>query len=257
MDDIAKFLSRLRRQYNAVLTHAGRAELPAAPDPNARCLALAAPAGDDDEYVLRVLGVMDPFWGGCDVPSLIAELDEAKPARLKVLFDSPGGWVAYGFALYSDLTARRRAGMSLTCEARGLVASAAVLPFLAAEKDSRIMGDASMAMVHEVWSCAFACGAADEIESSLTKTVKAMRAMTGTYASVLAKRTGMTDGAARGVMKAETWYTSQEAVDAGLAGAVSEDDEDEDDMDAEARAALVAGARSALLQFKSGLTGVS
>ena len=259
MDDFSKFLGRLRREYNTVLAHASRPELPDAPDPSARCLVLAAlhSADSDDagEYELRVQGPMDPFWGGCNVPALIAELDEAKPSKLKVLVDSPGGWVAYGFSLYSDLMARRRAGMALTCEARGLVASAAVLPFLAADTEHRTMGDASLAMVHPVWGMAFEVGDADDIEASMSKTLKAMRAMNATYIAALAKRTGMTYAAAETAMKAETWYSAEEAVSAGLAGAVVEDADEDEKMETSAQAALVAGARSALLQFKAGLTG--
>ena len=73
---------------------------------------------------------MDPFWGGCDVPALIAELDKAKPKSLRVLIESPGGLVSYGLALFNDLSPGGSVTVWLSrLEAAGIVASAAVLPF--------------------------------------------------------------------------------------------------------------------------------
>ena len=135
--------------------------------------------------------------GGCDVPGLIAELDEAKPDALRVLVESPGGLVSYGLALYSDLAARRREGMALRTEARGIVASAAVLPFLAAEGDDRTMSDGSLLMVHEVWGGFFFAGPADDLEKESSKQVKAMRAMTTTYAGIVQKATALSAAAVK------------------------------------------------------------
>ena len=184
-------------------------------------------------------------------PQLIAELDNAKPKALKLLIDSPGGLVSFGFALYSDLVARQREGMSLVTEARGIVASAAVLPFLAAGADDRTMGDASMLMIHNVWGFLMFMGDANQLRAEADKQIKAMDAMTDNYAAIVGKATGMKAADVTAAMDAETWYSAAESVEAGFAAEVAEKAEDSKEQ-----ARLRETARQALAQFRLGNVGV-
>lgn len=229
MEDLFAFLTRLRAEYNRVYARSGsQARVANSPDPERRCFALAQ---DGNEHILRVQGPLDSWWGGANVPELIAELDKAQPMSLRVLIESPGGLVSDGLALYSDLRARAREGMGLSTEARGIVASAAVLPFLAAPPEARSMGDGSMIMVHNVWTALFLVGDSGEIRSEAEKAANAAEKMSDTYASILVDRTGMASDTARAAMNAETWYSAADAVEAGYAARVVEDVA-EDDIEA-------------------------
>ena len=246
--DILQFIAKLRAGYEAVYAKAGR-------DPKAELATqqqfyALSKEDDDGGYMLRVSGPMDPFNSKGSTPELIAELDAAKPTALRVLFDSPGGLVSYGFALYSDLIARKREGMALTCEARGIVASAATLPFLAADADSRIMGDGSMLMIHNVWGFLMFMGDAAELEKEAARQVKAMRAMTDNYAAIVAKSTGMKAADVTAAMSAETWYSAEESVENGFAAKVAGDADDPKET-----ARLRQHARVALAQFRLGYAG--
>ena len=110
----------------------------------------------------RISGVLDE-WFGMDVRALIAELDKLQPTAITLLVESPGGLVADGLAIYSDLMRRAENGVTVTAEARGLVASAAVLPYLAAS--TRVLGDGSQIMVHSPWGGIFWIGSSAEIRA--------------------------------------------------------------------------------------------
>ena len=216
---------------------------------------------EEGEMTIRIQGPFDPYYG-VNVNTIIRDLDEAEGLKkLNLLIESPGGFVTDGFKLYSDLRARARNGLEITAESRGLVASAAVLPFLAA--DERLLGDATNLMVHNIWGIIFAIGDADELESEAAKTVKAMRSLGGTYTDILAERTGMTKRVARNLMKEETWYNREEAIDAGLATGLASDpiptpepaddddlDDDLDLFDAEELTHIKGAATRAMAQFR-------
>ena len=197
-----------------------------------RCLdpeAAAAPpitsltvGADDDARALavRVQGPLDA-WFGFDVRALIADLDEADPQSIHLLIESPGGFLSDGLALYNDLRARARSGVTVTAEARGVVASAAVLPFLAA--DTRTMTTGTELMVHNPWSLLLMAGTADDIEDTVTKVVAGLRSGEKTYRDVLVERTGASRQQVTAWLKDETWFAPEEAVAGGFATAVMED----------------------------------
>ena len=177
---------------------------------------------DDDARALavRVQGPLDA-WFGFDVRALISDLDEAAPQSIHLLIESPGGFLSDGLALYNDLRARARSGVTVTAEARGVVASAAVLPFLAA--DTRTMTTGTELMIHNPWSLLLMAGAADDIEDTVTKVVAGLRSAEKTYREVLVERTGASRQQVTAWLKDETWFAPEEAVDGGFATAVIED----------------------------------
>ena len=197
-----------------------------------RCLdpeAAAAPpitsltvGADDDARALavRVQGPLDA-WFGFDVRALISDLDEAAPQSIHLLIESPGGFLSDGLALYNDLRARARSGVTVTAEARGVVASAAVLPFLAA--DTRTMTTGTELMIHNPWSLLLMAGTADDIEDAVTKVVGGLRSAEKTNREVLVERTGASRQKVTTWLKDETWFAPEEAVDGGFATAVIED----------------------------------
>ena len=211
-----EFLVKMLNHFRAVAKHAGV---------EFKCLeeegtneGVLETSQDGDEMVMRIQGPLDD-WYGVSAKDIIAKLDEANPKKLRLLIESPGGFVSEGLALYSDLRARATNGTEITAEARGLVASAAILPFLSA--DTRLMGEGSMLMVHEPWGCLFACGTASELEKWGSQTTKALRSMTKTFVNVLSDRTEDTKKSVAELLADETWYTSDEAIEAGYASAMS------------------------------------
>ena len=146
-------------------------------------------AADDDARALtvRVQGPLDA-WFGFDVRALIADLDDADPQSIHLLIESPGGFLSDGLALYNDLRGRARNGVTVTAEARGVVASAAVLPFLAAE--TRTMTTGTELMVHNPFSLLLLAGTADMVESRAAQVVAGLRSAEKTYREVIADRTG-------------------------------------------------------------------
>ena len=135
-----EFLVKMLNHFRAVATHAG-VEFKCLEEDGTNENVLET-SQDGDEMVMRIQGPLDD-WYGVSAKEIIAKLDEANPKKLRLLIESPGGFVTEGLALYSDLRARTKAGTTIISEARGLVASAAILPFLAA--DTRYMGEGSIA----------------------------------------------------------------------------------------------------------------
>ena len=168
---------------------------------------------DGAPVVLRISGALDP-WFGIDVRDLIAELDKLQPTAITLLIESPGGLVADGLAIYSDLMRRAEAGVTITAEARGVVASAAVLPYLAAS--TRIMGDGSQIMVHEPWGGVMWLGTGAEIRAESERVVNALDAATATYAEAIVKGTGKTAAAVAKWLETDTWFTASDAEKAGF-----------------------------------------
>ena len=176
--------------------------------------------GDARAVTVRVQGPLGA-WFGFDVRELITDLDAADPQSIHLLIESPGGFLSDGVALYNDLRARARSGVTVTAEARGVVASAAVLPFLAA--DTRTMTTGTALMIHNPWSLLLMAGEADDIEDTVTKVVAGLRSAEKTNREVLVERTGASRQQVTTWLKDETWFAPEEAVTAGFATAVIED----------------------------------
>lgn len=179
----------------------------------------------EQDMVIRIQGPIDN-WYGVSAGDIIAELDKHNPQSIMLLIDSPGGMLSEGLAMYADLRARAKEGVTVKAEARGVVASAAILPFVAA--DTRTMGDGAMLMIHNPWAFLFAIGDADDIKSEADSTIRALNAHTGNYADIIVARTDIAKGDIRQAMKDETWYNASESIDAGFA------DEGQSDLPAEA-----------------------
>ena len=219
--ELLTLIERRAAAYRAIQDRAGvsfRCLDPGADDSPAP--ASVDPSEDDGRVIVRIQGPLDWLWG-FDYRQLISDLDAVSPEAIHLLIGSPGGFLSDGLALYSDLRARARDGVTVTSEARGVVASAAVLPFLAA--DERTMTTGTELMVHEPWSFLLAIGTADEIEDGTGKLINGLRAGEKTLRDVMVERTAKSRQQVSAWLKAETWFTPDEAVEAGFATAVTED----------------------------------
>ncbi|GAA4182777.1 head maturation protease, ClpP-related [Shinella granuli] len=128
---------------------------------------------------------------------------------ITVAINSGGGIAVDGSAIYNILSGHRG---KVHVEIIGIAASAASLIAMAGHTITML--DGSILMIHEPHN--FTYGDSDAHQ----RTVEQLEAHAVAYAKVYAKRAGISEAAARQVMKAETWYTPDEAVAAGFATAV-------------------------------------
>ena len=199
---------------------------------------------DGDQMTLRISGPLDP-WFGVTSKALTEAIDKEQPKSLLLQITSPGGLAFEGLNMYSALASYKRDGMEINSEAQGLVASAAVMPFLAG--DERTINEGSLIMVHEPFGGIFAFGTADEILSEAQKAVNALNAIDGEYSSIAAKRTNISRKQMAEWLRDETWFNSAEAVKHGFAHEAVEGQADEPDAE------VVKQARAAQASFLLGL----
>lgn len=139
----------------------------------------------------------------------VADQLEGVHGDLHVRINSPGGDVFDGYAIFNMLGAHDG---QITVTVEGLAASAA--SFIAMAGDEIRMCLASQMMIHD------ASGICIGNAQDMRDWAAVLDSVSTTIAGVYAERAGGDDSAWRGLMQAETWYTPQEAVDAGLADEV-------------------------------------
>lgn len=143
---------------------------------------------------------------GVSAREFARELRDLDVDVIDLRVNSPGGSVFDGIAIMNTLR-RHKARVDVTVD--GLAASAASVVAMAG--DHIVMNRGSELMIHEAWG--FAAGDAKtmrEMGDSLDKA-------SGSIADVYASRAGGEAAVWRERMLAETWYTAEEAVLAGLA----------------------------------------
>lgn len=147
---------------------------------------------------------------GVSAQDFVAELAQLKVSTLEVHLNSPGGDVFDGLAIYNAL---RRFPAKKTGYIDGIAASAA--SFIAMACDELLIERNAQMMVHD--ASGICIGNASEMQMMATLLDKA----SDNIADIYLQRAGGTLEQWRGAMKVETWYSSAEAVTAGLADAVA------------------------------------
>ncbi|CAH0154595.1 ATP-dependent Clp protease proteolytic subunit [Agrobacterium fabrum] len=143
-----------------------------------------------------------------DVFYALAGFDEK--AAITVFINSPGGVATEGSAIYSMLKSRP-GRVDIVIE--GIAASAASLIAMAGKKVTMSAG--SVMMIHDPAGFTFG-----NIKDH-SKTIDALEALATSYARVYAAKSGKTAEACREIMVEETWFTPEQAVEAGFADATS------------------------------------
>jgi ATP-dependent Clp protease protease subunit len=159
----------------------------------------------------------DDFWfaDGFAANHVIQALAEFNGADLTVRVNSGGGIATEGAAIYAAL-AQYEGKISVIVE--GIAASAASLLIMAA--DTITMAPGSVMMIHDPLTLTVGDARAHQ------KTIDALNALGNAYAGIYAKRSGKTLDDARAVMREETWFTGEEAVEAGFADTAAFSDND-------------------------------
>lgn len=143
---------------------------------------------------------------GITAQDFTAQLRDITAPTISLRINSPGGDVFDGVAMYSALK-NHPATVDVTVD--GLAASAA--SFVAMAGDTIRMGEGAMMMVHD--AIGFTLGNAEDH----AKQVDLLNKVSDEIAGFYARRTGVPQAEWRAIMKAETWYNSDEAVAIGLA----------------------------------------
>jgi ATP-dependent protease ClpP protease subunit len=191
---------------------------------------LPEPRIDGATAVIRLFDPIDSWgeWWGMSAKELAAVVD-ALPANIteiRLLINSPGGDAFDGLAMVNVL---RSHSARIVAVVQGLAASAA--SFIAASADETIMAPNSTMMIHCAWGVCV--GNADDMVSM----AGVLEQLDGNLADIYAAKAGGDVDEWRAAMKAETWYTATEAVDAGLADRI-EDAASTEDGDGGASAQL-------------------
>lgn len=141
--------------------------------------------------------------GGITAAEFARELTKIEAGRITLRINSPGGSVFGGIAIRTALLQHKAVK---SCHIEGLCASAATLPALACD-NVRIAEDAFV-MIHDPTMISW--GDAEDMSKSAALLEKIAQRM----ANIYAERMRITVADARQLMRDETWWDSQEAVDA-------------------------------------------
>jgi ATP-dependent protease ClpP protease subunit len=142
----------------------------------------------------------------------VPQIRAIQGGTLHLRINSPGGDV---FAAQAIVAAIRDTGAKVIAHIDGFAASAATVVATAADEIE--ISDGALYMIHCAWSMAY--GNASDMRESADLLDK----VDGVIAAQYAKRSGKTPEDIKALMDAETWFTAQEAVDAGLVDRIAED----------------------------------
>lgn len=152
------------------------------------------------------------WWGGVAPESFVKAVYAVDAeATIHLHINSPGGSV---FAARAMEQALRLHKGRVIVHIDGLAASAAT--FIAMAGDEVIMGKGAMFMIHKAWTGMW--GNAED----LRKEAELLDKIDGTLAETYAEKTGKDVAEIGDWMAAETWFTAQEALDAGFASSIAE-----------------------------------
>lgn len=170
-------------------------------------------AADPDTRVAQVY-LYDPIdsWFGVTAKDFAREWTALEADHVDLYINSPGGDV---FDATAILNLIRRSDAHVVAHIDGVAASAA--SFIAMGADEVVMGRNSELMIHDASTIAWGNAA------ELTDLVALLDKTSDNIASIYAEKAGGDVDTWRQAMRAETWYSAEEAVAAGLADRVDTD----------------------------------
>lgn len=146
---------------------------------------------------------------GVTAQDFISEIKGITAGQVNLHLNTPGGDVYDGIAIYNAI---RDHPAQFHAFIPGLAASIGTV--IAMGADRIVIAPHARMMIHDAW--AMAAGNAED----MAKLSARLESTSDNIAAIYAERAGQTPEEWRALMKAETWYTDQEAVDAGLADEV-------------------------------------
>lgn len=159
----------------------------------------------DDEAEILVYDEIGGWFGG-GAEDFVRELRDVRASRLNVRINSPGGSVFDGVTMANALRAHPA---TVTVQVDGIAASIASVIALAG--DRLVMMPQSQLMIHD------ASGLSIGNAADMREMADLLDRQSDNIAEAYADKAGGTVEDWRALMRAETWYSAREAVDAGLA----------------------------------------
>ena len=162
---------------------------------------------------LLIYGIVGDEWDGLDAKTLVPLISDGNDA-LEVRLNSPGGYVMEGLAIFNALVRAKAAGRKVTTHIDGLAASMASV--IAMAGDEIIMADNALMMIHNPWDVAIGDAAelrraADQLDVIRDQLVKIYAAQTGIESDALVT-----------MLDAETWLTSERALEQNFVTSIVE-----------------------------------
>lgn len=169
---------------------------------------------DDGQASIYIYDVIDDWWG-VSASQIITELSKIKVSDIAVHVHSPGGDVFEGAAIMSALANHPA---RITTHNDGLAASMA--SGLMMSGSARLMSEGAFMMIHEPWS--IAAGNADDFRQYADFLDQHTSNLAQNYYKRTVASNGLSKNQVMADMKAETWYTAEEALAAGLIDEITE-----------------------------------
>lgn len=163
----------------------------------------------DQGGAIYIYDIIDEFWG-VSASSVIEALNSISAESVDVHINSPGGSVFEARAIVSAL---RGSGKRINTFVDGVAASAA--SWIATAGQTVTMAKGSFLMIHQSWGLAY--GNAGEMRA----TADLLEKIDGTILDEYEAKTGQSREQLNQWLVDETWFTADEAKDAGFADVVS------------------------------------
>lgn len=157
---------------------------------------------------LRIYGTIGRSWysDGADPLAIAKALDDIDADTIEVHIHSPGGVIHDAVAIKNAL---ERHPARIVAVVDGLAASSA--SWLAVCADEVVMAQDAQLMIHDAWTITLGDAADHHAQAAL------LDKFSDQIAAIYARRAGGDPADWRQAMRAETWYSDEEAVAAGLA----------------------------------------
>lgn len=159
-------------------------------------------------------------WWGISAQKFVEDLDKIEASTIHVRINSPGGAVFDGVAIYNAI--KQKKTKKKICHIDGLAASIASI--IALGGDEVRMGENAFLMIHEPWSIVI--GMADDMR----KEADLLDKVSGTLATTYMNKTGKSEAQIKEYMAEETWFTAQEALEAGFIDVIDKDQDESDQV---------------------------
>lgn len=158
---------------------------------------------------LSIYGPIDD-WEGISAADFVRELKGVTASAIDLRINSPGGLVFDAIAIYAAL---KRHPATVDVHIDALAASAA--SFVAMAGDSIEIEKPAKMMIHD------ARGVVVGNASDMTEMATLLDELSDTIAQIYADRSGKPASQWRQAMRADTWYSAEQAVKSGLADRVA------------------------------------
>lgn len=167
-------------------------------------------AASDDEATIYLYDVLDPFWG-ISAADFVKELNALTAPTIHLRINSPGGSV---FEARAIVTAIKSHPSKIIAHVDGVAASAATVVAVAADEVEMAQG--ALFMIHNAW--AITIGNSEDMLAMAALLEKADESIVTDYV----KKTKKPKDEISAWMRAETWFTAEEAMDAGFVDRIYE-----------------------------------